>query len=180
MKPSASSTTLARPAPSRSATSGGAGDSSQYKRQVEELNEKLITMEQSLESLERVRRGLSELRFGPFFGPVRNFGQKSWSRVIKILIYLFQERDFYFEKLRDIELMITNIAGEEAESPADPNSDLGQMSKKVCFLYFMILSIPVINLIISIVKSSSLNMWSISKVDIFLSGGQFCIFSPNW
>ena len=29
--------------------------------------------------------------------------------------------------------MITNIAGEEAESPADPNSDLGQMSKKVCF-----------------------------------------------
>jgi len=94
MKPSASSTTSARPAPSRSATSGGAGDSSQYKRQVEELNEKLITMEQSLESLER-------------------------------------ERDFYFEKLRDIELMITNIAGEEAESPADPNSDLGQMSKKI-------------------------------------------------
>ena len=49
------------------------------------------------------------------------------------LIHLFQERDFYFEKLRDIELMITNIAGEEAETPADPNSELGQMSKKVCF-----------------------------------------------
>jgi RP/EB family microtubule-associated protein len=93
-KPSSSSTTSARPAASRSATSGGAGDSSQYKRQVEELNEKLITMEQSLESLER-------------------------------------ERDFYFEKLRDIELMITNVAGEEAESPADPNSELGQMSKKI-------------------------------------------------
>ena len=117
MKPSASSTTSARPAPSRSATSGGAGDSSQYKRQVEELNEKLITMEQSLESLERVRTGLPGLRFGP----------------TKILIHLFQERDFYFEKLRDIELMITNIAGEEAETPADPNSELGQMSKKVCF-----------------------------------------------
>ena len=29
--------------------------------------------------------------------------------------------------------MITNVAGEEAESPADPNSELGQMSKKVCF-----------------------------------------------
>merc|ERR1719515_449136 len=35
-KPSASSTT--RPAASRTVTSGGAGDSSQYKRQVEELN----------------------------------------------------------------------------------------------------------------------------------------------
>merc|ERR1719204_524706 len=83
-------------APSKVGTSkpGGAGGSSQYKRQVEELNEKLITMEQSLESLER-------------------------------------ERDFYFEKLRDIELMITNIAGEEAETPAAPNSELGQMSKKI-------------------------------------------------
>lgn len=164
MKPSASSTTSARPAPSRSATSGGAGDSSQYKRQVEELNEKLITMEQSLESLERVRIGLSKLRFDPFFWPVRNFGQKSWTRVIKILIYLFQERDFYFEKLRDIELMITNIAGEEAESPADPNSDLGQMSKKVCLCTFFY--IPVINLIISIVLSEHvinilISFWSI-------------------
>ena len=27
--------------------------------------------------------------------------------------------------------MITNIAGEEAETPADPDSELGQMSKKV-------------------------------------------------
>jgi len=89
-----SSTTSVRPAASRTAAPGGSGDSSQYKRQVEELNEKLITMEQSLESLER-------------------------------------ERDFYFEKLRDIELMITNIAGEEAETPADPDSELGQMSKKI-------------------------------------------------
>ena len=53
-KPSSSTTSATRPAASRSAASGGAGDSSQYKRQVEELNEKLITMEQSLESLERV------------------------------------------------------------------------------------------------------------------------------
>jgi len=90
-----STTTSTRPSASRTtAPSGGSGDSSQYKRQVEELNEKLITMEQSLESLER-------------------------------------ERDFYFEKLRDIELMITNIAGEEAETPADPDSELGQMSKKI-------------------------------------------------
>ena len=66
-KPSASSTT--RPAASRTVTSGGAGDSSQYKRQVEELNEKLITMEQSLESLERVRTELSGLAFGPYFDP---------------------------------------------------------------------------------------------------------------
>lgn len=55
-KPSSSSTSSSvRPAASRTATSTGAGDSSQYKRQAEELNEKLITMEQSLESLERVR-----------------------------------------------------------------------------------------------------------------------------
>ena len=42
-------------APSRTVTSSnqGAGDS-QYKKQVEELNDKLIAMEQSLESLERV------------------------------------------------------------------------------------------------------------------------------
>ena len=40
------------------AASNGAGDSqltAQYKKQVEELNEKLIGMEQSLESLEKVR-----------------------------------------------------------------------------------------------------------------------------
>jgi len=98
-KPTSVSTQKTRPAPSASRTTsglggGGASEQSQYKRQVEELNEKLITMEQSLESLER-------------------------------------ERDFYFEKLRDIELMITNIAGEEAETPADPDSELGKMSKKI-------------------------------------------------
>merc|ERR1711892_289440 len=64
------------------------------RRQVQELNEKLVTMEGSMESLER-------------------------------------ERDFYFEKLRDIELMVTNVAGEEAETPADPDSELGQLCKKV-------------------------------------------------
>merc|ERR1711935_551798 len=64
------------------------------RRQVQELNEKLVTMEGSMESLER-------------------------------------ERDFYFEKLRDIELMVTNVAGEEAEPPADPDSELGQLCKKV-------------------------------------------------
>merc|ERR1712123_356183 len=64
------------------------------RRQVQELNEKLVTMEGSMESLER-------------------------------------ERDFYFEKLRDIELMVTNVAGEEAETPDDPDSELGQLCKKV-------------------------------------------------
>merc|ERR1711892_415929 len=64
------------------------------RRQVQELNEKLVTMEGSMDSLER-------------------------------------ERDFYFEKLRDIELMVTNVAGEEAETPADPDSELGQLCKKV-------------------------------------------------
>merc|ERR1712123_330569 len=64
------------------------------RRQVQELNEKLVTMEGSMESLER-------------------------------------ERDFYFEKLRDIELMVTNVAGDEAEPPADPDSELGQLCKKV-------------------------------------------------
>merc|ERR550519_1772005 len=93
-KPVTAKPTTTRPAAQRTAAASGAGDSSQYKKQVEELNEKLITMEQSLESLER-------------------------------------ERDFYFEKLRDIELMITNVAGEEAENPADPDSELGQVSKKI-------------------------------------------------
>ena len=87
-------------------------------------------MEQSLESLERVRTEFSGLAFGPYFDPFQTkYNKKVF---LKILPYLFQERDFYFEKLRDIELMITNIAGEEAETPADPDSDLGQMSKKVC------------------------------------------------
>ena len=53
--------------------------------------------------------------------------------------------------------MITNIAGEEAESPADPNSDLGQMSKKVCLCTFFY--IPVINLIISIVLSEHVDQY---------------------
>merc|ERR1711892_1386056 len=68
------------------------------RRQVQELNEKLVTMEGSMESLER-------------------------------------ERDFYFEKLRDIELMVTNVAGEEAETPADPDSELGQLCKRFSTFY---------------------------------------------
>merc|ERR1711970_504360 len=69
------------------------------RRQVQELNEKLVTMEGSMESLER-------------------------------------ERDFYFEKLRDIELMVTNVAGEEAENPADPDSELGQLCGKVLAILY--------------------------------------------
>merc|ERR1712168_349626 len=75
------------------ATTNGAGDA-KYKKEIEDLTEKLVTMEQSLESLER-------------------------------------ERDFYFEKLRDIELMVTEVAGEEADPPVDPGSPLGQISKKI-------------------------------------------------
>lgn len=79
-------------APSRAAASSqGDGEA---RKQVTELNEKLIQMEGSMESLER-------------------------------------ERDFYFEKLRDIELMVTNVAGEEAENPVDPDSEMGQLCKKV-------------------------------------------------
>merc|ERR1712131_376186 len=53
-------TTTRKPAPTAkraAAASNGTGDSqltAQYKKQVEELNEKLIGMEQSLESLEKV------------------------------------------------------------------------------------------------------------------------------
>ena len=47
------------------------------------------------------------------------------------MMFYFQERDFYFEKLRDIELMITNVSGEEAENPVDPDTEMGQLCKKV-------------------------------------------------
>ena len=60
-KPAPKSTISSKPAPSvkrAAAASNGAGDSqltAQYKKQVEELNEKLIGMEESLTSLEKVR-----------------------------------------------------------------------------------------------------------------------------
>merc|ERR1719447_2131697 len=97
-KPAPKSTIASRAAPTAkrtTAATNGAGDSqltAQYKKQVEELNEKLVGMEQSLESLEK-------------------------------------ERDFYFEKLRDIELMVTEVAGEDVDPPVDPESELGQISK---------------------------------------------------
>ena len=59
-KPAPKSTVASKPTPTAkraAAASNGAGDSqltAQYKKQVEELNEKLIGMEQSLESLEKV------------------------------------------------------------------------------------------------------------------------------
>ena len=60
-KPAPKSTIASRAAPTAkrtTAATNGAGDSqltAQYKKQVEELNEKLVGMEQSLESLEKVR-----------------------------------------------------------------------------------------------------------------------------
>jgi len=99
-KPAPKSTVASKAAPTAkrtTAATNGAGDSqltAQYKKQVEELNEKLVGMEQSLESLEK-------------------------------------ERDFYFEKLRDIELMVTEVAGEDVDPPVDPESELGQISKKI-------------------------------------------------
>lgn len=99
-KPAPKSTIASKPASAAKRTTSaanGAGDSqltAQYKKQVEELNEKLVGMESSLESLEK-------------------------------------ERDFYFEKLRDIELMVTEVAGEDVEPPIDPESELGQISKKI-------------------------------------------------
>ena len=60
-KPAPKSTVASKAAPTAkrtTAATNGAGDSqltAQYKKQVEELNEKLVGMEQSLESLEKVR-----------------------------------------------------------------------------------------------------------------------------
>ena len=101
-------------------------------------------MEQSLESLERVSHAVESGRsifraiYFPHFGPPTFYrleiSLKTFEKNDRNLNLSIQERDFYFEKLRDIELMITNIAGEEAETPADPDSELGQMSKKVCYI----------------------------------------------
>ena len=44
---------------------------------------------------------------------------------------LFQERDFYFEKLRDIEVVLNGIVGEEAAEPADADSEVGQLGSKI-------------------------------------------------
>lgn len=44
---------------------------------------------------------------------------------------LFQERDFYFEKLRDIEVALNEIVGEEASEPVDADSDVGQLGNKI-------------------------------------------------
>ena len=100
-----STTTSTRPSASRTtAPSGGSGDSSQYKRQVEELNEKLITMEQSLESLERVSHAVESGRstfrsiYFPHFGPPTFYrleiSLKSFEKMIGILIYLFRNEIF--------------------------------------------------------------------------------------
>ena len=42
-----------------------------------------------------------------------------------------REREFFFEKLHDSELMFMDIAREEVENPADPESQLGQIVNKV-------------------------------------------------
>ena len=58
-KPAPKSTIASRAAPTAkrttAATNGDSQLTAQYKKQVEELNEKLVGMEQSLESLEKVR-----------------------------------------------------------------------------------------------------------------------------
>ena len=36
--------------------------------------------------------------------------------------------------MRDIELMVTEVAGEDVDPPVDPESDLGQISKKVTII----------------------------------------------
>merc|ERR1712037_407841 len=81
------------PASSRPAAGGG-GDSKRLQAQVDDLNNQLATMKDSLESLEK-------------------------------------ERDFYFEKLRDIELMCNNVCGEEATVEVDPESETYKVTKKI-------------------------------------------------
>lgn len=44
---------------------------------------------------------------------------------------LESERDFYFEKLRDIEVALNEIVGEEASEPVDADSDVGQLGNKI-------------------------------------------------